>query len=257
MDMKELCVCREVHVLQWKQAYPPCGIFTALLERSELIFSPTTKMIPYTFRFDLNFLSSADSFFGLLKDVFCNFITPRLSNDFFTNRDMAAKVRDCVSKKFVFGDNIPPNTVVVFAADLFLELSLGDLRPRKIVKNPNFGANEILRELRNHLNIPNLTLDLHSLSIEIQQFRRDVQDNNSCTATSTCWLSEKEDKCSICLEKLSLTKQTSFVTKTKCSHLFHGDCIDRWLSKSSTCPMCRLSLSGFSTFMSRVKINIV
>ncbi|KAM7273061.1 hypothetical protein ACFE04_027725 [Oxalis oulophora] len=125
-------------------------------------------MIPYTFRFDLKFLSSADSFFELLKDAFYNFITPRLSDDYFTTRDMAAKVRDCVSKKFVFGNNnIPPNTVIVFAVDIFYELSLADLRPRKIVKNPNFGANEILRQFINHLNIPNMSLNLDTLSIQI------------------------------------------------------------------------------------------
>jgi len=32
----------------------------------------------------------------------------------------------------------------------------------------------------------------------------------------------------------------------KCGHTFHLSCIDMWLRKQSTCPMCRLSLQNSS-----------
>ncbi|OAY23864.1 hypothetical protein MANES_18G113400v8 [Manihot esculenta] len=42
--------------------------------------------------------------------------------------------------------------------------------------------------------------------------------------------------CSICLEQLSIGSEGK---KLPCSHLYHGKCIDEWLKKSKTCPLCR------------------
>ena len=42
------------------------------------------------------------------------------------------------------------------------------------------------------------------------------------------------DSCSICMEEL--TKNTVI---TKCGHVFHIDCLNKWLSKNYSCPVCR------------------
>lgn len=46
-----------------------------------------------------------------------------------------------------------------------------------------------------------------------------------------------EDKCPICLEHL----KTRRITKTSCAHLFHQDCINKWLGSNtkSSCALCR------------------
>jgi hypothetical protein len=41
--------------------------------------------------------------------------------------------------------------------------------------------------------------------------------------------------CPICYEKV--TKGTS--TITRCKHVFHRRCLQRWTEENSTCPMCR------------------
>ncbi|KAJ0961001.1 hypothetical protein J5N97_001036 [Dioscorea zingiberensis] len=48
-------------------------------------------------------------------------------------------------------------------------------------------------------------------------------------------------QCSICLGEY----QQNEVLRTMpiCGHYFHLVCIDSWLQKQSTCPICRLSLS--------------
>ncbi|KAK8571664.1 hypothetical protein V6N13_047321 [Hibiscus sabdariffa] len=48
-------------------------------------------------------------------------------------------------------------------------------------------------------------------------------------------------ECMICLEKLGSSK-TKVVTSMPCSHLFHGDCIEKWLNTSCLCPLCRFSV---------------
>uniref|UniRef100_A0A6C0AY72 RING-type domain-containing protein n=1 Tax=viral metagenome TaxID=1070528 RepID=A0A6C0AY72_9ZZZZ len=61
------------------------------------------------------------------------------------------------------------------------------------------------------------------------------------------------DKCSICLEdldddkgKTQLQKCLNCIDKhdkriyfTGCDHIFHGRCMDKWLSQDPTCPLCR------------------
>lgn len=42
--------------------------------------------------------------------------------------------------------------------------------------------------------------------------------------------------CTICQEELKLSE---LVKKLSCSHLYHENCIDPWLSVRNTCPVCR------------------
>ena len=65
---------------------------------------------------------------------------------------------------------------------------------------------------------PKITLD-----IEGQIYRIELNGNQN---------NIKLDTCSICLEKTIEKPQD-------CGHVFHKKCIDTWLSKNNTCPVCR------------------
>ncbi|KAM7278999.1 hypothetical protein ACFE04_006133 [Oxalis oulophora] len=43
-------------------------------------------------------------------------------------------------------------------------------------------------------------------------------------------------ECLVCLEELLLGSEA---TSLPCSHLFHGDCIIKWVHQKNTCPTCR------------------
>ncbi len=43
--------------------------------------------------------------------------------------------------------------------------------------------------------------------------------------------------CSICLESFIINE--SDVCKTQCNHMYHKDCINKWLIKNRSCPKCR------------------
>ncbi|XP_044485573.1 ERAD-associated E3 ubiquitin-protein ligase HRD1A-like [Mangifera indica] len=49
----------------------------------------------------------------------------------------------------------------------------------------------------------------------------------------------EDEKCCICLEEFEGGVK---VGRLPCSHVFHGDCIDQWLKRSPTCPLCRFVL---------------
>ncbi|GFS44783.1 hypothetical protein NPIL_566361 [Nephila pilipes] len=48
-------------------------------------------------------------------------------------------------------------------------------------------------------------------------------------------LSEKEVKCSICLDTCRGRKMKSL----PCKHRFHQMCVDKWLKRKKKCPLCR------------------
>lgn len=54
---------------------------------------------------------------------------------------------------------------------------------------------------------------------------------------STC----QDSKCSVCLADYQIEEKLRVLPL--CNHAFHVQCIDEWLSKNVTCPMCRTSLN--------------
>ncbi|EYU40216.1 hypothetical protein MIMGU_mgv1a023559mg [Erythranthe guttata] len=56
--------------------------------------------------------------------------------------------------------------------------------------------------------------------------------------------SDQKTSCSICLEDLSPGGDNDFeeALSMPCSHVYHGDCIKKWLSTSHYCPLCRFEM---------------
>lgn len=48
-----------------------------------------------------------------------------------------------------------------------------------------------------------------------------------------------EENCCICYCDYSNTDENNITAMLKCKHIFHKDCIQTWLRKSGTCPICR------------------
>ena len=47
----------------------------------------------------------------------------------------------------------------------------------------------------------------------------------------------QQTTCSICLEPL--VPPTIIKEMTRCNHVFHEACVEEWLQRKSTCPLCR------------------
>lgn len=47
---------------------------------------------------------------------------------------------------------------------------------------------------------------------------------------------KKQGLCAICFGEVFVGSE---LTRLPCSHMFHGDCIVRWLHESTFCPLCR------------------
>ena len=53
-------------------------------------------------------------------------------------------------------------------------------------------------------------------------------------------LEEENKKCMICLENYNSNEK---VTALPCIHLFHTNCIKKWMEKKRECPICKLRLT--------------
>ncbi|KAG2323332.1 hypothetical protein Bca4012_058819 [Brassica carinata] len=61
-----------------------------------------------------------------------------------------------------------------------------------------------------------------------------ITDNNNTDA------SENRDSCSVCLQDFQLGETVRSLPH--CHHMFHLPCIDKWLLRHGSCPMCRHDL---------------
>jgi hypothetical protein len=56
---------------------------------------------------------------------------------------------------------------------------------------------------------------------------------------STFTIKEHLDDCSICLENIINEEHK---TITSCKHIFHAECMAKWMSLNHNCPLCRKNL---------------
>ncbi|CAK8579665.1 unnamed protein product [Lathyrus sativus] len=62
---------------------------------------------------------------------------------------------------------------------------------------------------------------------------------------TTCDLNDTKLRdicCSICMDEFDDVDETSKICRMPCSHVFHEQCIVKWLQTSNTCPLCRYSM---------------
>lgn len=105
-------------------------------------------------------------------------------------------------------------------------------------RNNNFNLNS---NLNSNLNL-NFSDNFNGLSILniYQPYKRGIYLNDLFrnSNVSIRYLFD----CSICQEENNF--DVNIVRKLNCNHEFHIYCIDKWLSKETTCPICRKNLSN-------------
>ena len=64
---------------------------------------------------------------------------------------------------------------------------------------------------------------------------------NTNTLTSNVILLDKEEEeiCSICL---IFFKNGDQISRLNCGHLFHTNCVNKWISNKKNCPLCRINI---------------
>ena len=103
------------------------------------------------------------------------------------------------------------------------------------------------------------------VNVQLQSFMQQdvIESENQSTPTPENILStlervhvdeNDERQCSICFDNLSGT-----CINLRCNHLFHEQCITRWLQRHSSCPVCRNDVYDIiqSTPVQNSEVNIL
>ena len=53
-------------------------------------------------------------------------------------------------------------------------------------------------------------------------------------------MNRKENKCSICLEEFNINDRVKLFSCNQ--HIFHIDCIMKWLKNKDICPLCKIKI---------------
>lgn len=70
-----------------------------------------------------------------------------------------------------------------------------------------------------------------------KQYLKLIEENNPTTRYTKILKTDQQTECAVCLSEF---KEDEEIRKLKCPHIFHKDCLDRWLQQcSATCPLCR------------------
>ena len=78
-----------------------------------------------------------------------------------------------------------------------------------------------------------------SCDIISPQDEHDIDNNLDRTNGCNC-----SYECAICLEAFSVNNDIAWSARlTTCPHVFHSECIKRWLASSFDCPCCRGDLN--------------
>ena len=93
----------------------------------------------------------------------------------------------------------------------------------ELCPNPDKMSYEQLLQLEEEVGIVNKGLSKDIISkIPLKPFHKALYEDNS--------------DCIICMEGFS---ENELVKQLICGHIFHGDCIDHWLSQQKNCPFCK------------------
>ena len=116
----------------------------------------------------------------------------------------------------------------------------------------------IIDELKNNtdiFNINNIDNDNIQLNIEIELPQEEYYDYfNSCKEINNkigkpVKLKENDfalnENCLVCLEKYKILEYKRVLPN--CKHYFHKKCIDKWLKKNASCPICRNKIKSEET----------
>ncbi|RZC58227.1 hypothetical protein C5167_005527 [Papaver somniferum] len=65
-------------------------------------------------------------------------------------------------------------------------------------------------------------------------------------------ISWKDAVCSICLGKYADNEE---LKELPCAHFFHVDCVDKWLKKNDSCPLCKHGIRENSGYFQTSAVN--
>ncbi|XP_010544259.1 PREDICTED: NEP1-interacting protein-like 2 [Tarenaya hassleriana] len=96
------------------------------------------------------------------------------------------------------------------------------------------------------------TMEMETSFQEISEYMYDINGGIRCLSRNdiqrlpvfnNCFDHQIHSDCSICLQEWKIGEEGR---KLGCGHAFHVNCIDAWLTRQGTCPICRKRVSNYT-----------
>lgn len=103
----------------------------------------------------------------------------------------------------------------------------------------NQNLNSFIRGLHDGLGTDNIFLEINARIDEDEHQGITLERLSDLTETRV-YNSEADVQCAICLQDCQ--QQCILRSIKRCGHAFHASCLERWLFRRNTCPICRSSI---------------
>ena len=100
-----------------------------------------------------------------------------------------------------------------------------------------------LRQIINIENNENIIFDIEITHLNNEEFFKNCKEINEKVSKAIKIKSDDillKTSCLICMEDYKENEYKRILPK--CNHIYHKKCIDKWLKKNATCPVCRTKL---------------
>lgn len=120
-------------------------------------------------------------------------------------------------------------------------------------EDDTFGPDFFTRLYEGYYNFPEIDYSLYEDEFEVfnelfemdwEDFQEDEPENRGLhkqliDSLPTMEIHNADETCSICIDNFNIKTKCIVLP---CTHLFHQDCISKWLLQNDSCPICRYSI---------------
>ena len=113
--------------------------------------------------------------------------------------------------------------------------------PRIRIRRRNSDSEINLQNVNDNINDDNLLLDdLHLLEDDNKDDYKEILKYIPTSTVKEIKKTSDNNKCVICLSDFQVGEQESTLP---CLHIFHSNCIEKWIIENKTCPICKYDIS--------------
>eukprot|EP00980_Cylindrotheca_fusiformis_P005989 scaffold1284_cov108-Cylindrotheca_fusiformis.AAC.3 len=129
-------------------------------------------------------------------------------------------------------------------------------RPASAATASNVDSAARQKEIMTRFHFETVRKDMRNISAESIRHNASKEDESSSLSEDqvysirqqfSSWMNKSSEECSICLEGYQPGETIGVAIAADCNHVFHEDCVVKWLQKHDQCPLCRLDLMATTT----------
>ncbi|XP_074308230.1 E3 ubiquitin-protein ligase SDIR1-like [Silene latifolia] len=178
----------------------------------------------------------------LLWLVFGFFFMATILRMYATCQQLEAQARaDAIAASDLLWLQMPPSTAFAYLRHLQLQLAHLDQQLDDLAYSYSLSEEQIHVLPLHKYKVPRPQSNIRAFQPASPSSPLQRQLDIAINIDTCMGSSENELTCSICLEQVN---DGELIRSLPCLHQYHADCIDSWLSRKGTCPVCKFKVEA-------------